>query len=271
MDTIWLELKQKLTTKLHLNNQLIMNFLSQYYNQTENGDGQNRLSVSDDQGSAFAKQVAGDFNPIHDKGSKRFCVPGDLLFALALNEYGLHQKMEFKFLDLVNADAPLFYPTLDEGFSGGDVSNPSSRLVIGERDRPMLEVNYAGQRSTKASQIESMVKRYVAFSGQNFPDILVPLMQQHNVMINPKRPLVIYQSMSFEFERLDFDMVDIALGETSLDVDGKRGRTQLHFSLKSGDEIIGHGSKHLVMSGMREYDEETVRQMCDDYLAGKNA
>lgn len=248
-----------------------MNFLSQYYNRTLAANDNPCLTVSDEQGSAFAKQIAGDFNPIHDTGSKRFCVPGDLLFALALNEYGLYQKMEFKFLDLVNADAPLYYPKLDESSNLEQVSTPETLCVIGERDRPMLEIGYHGLRSTKPSQVESMIKHYVAFSGQNFPDILVPLMQQHNVMINPKRPLVIYQSMSFEFEQLDFDAVDIALGETSLEVDGKRGRAQLHFSLNNGEQKIGYGSKHLVMSGMREYDDQAVGQMCDDYLAAKQA
>lgn len=248
-----------------------MNFLTPYYTRAVDANRKSYLSVSDEQGSAFAKQVAGDFNPIHDSGSKRFCVPGDLLFALALNEYGLYQKMEFRFLDLVNADASLYYPKLVELNNSAGASMPSTLRVLGDRDRPMLELSYNGERSTDASQIESMIKRYVAFSGQNFPDILVPLMQQHNVMINPKRPLVIYQSMSFEFEQLDFEVVDIALGETSMAVDGKRGQAQLHFSLSNGSQKIGYGSKHLVMSGMREYDERTVRQMCDDYLAGKQA
>jgi len=248
-----------------------MNFLSQYYDRIGSDAATSRLSVSDKQGSAFAKHVAGDFNPIHDPGSKRFCVPGDLLFALALNEYGLYQNMEFRFLDLVNANAPLFYPQLPGNDSLSEVTKPRTLQVIGDRERPMLETTYSGARSINASQIESMVRRYVAFSGQNFPDILVPLMQQHNVMINPKRPLVIYQSMSFEFEHIDFETVDISLGETSLEVDGKRGRAQLDFSLNSDGQKIGYGSKNIVMSGMREYDEKTVRQMCDDYIAGKNA
>ena len=38
-----------------------------------------RLSFTRQQASDFAKSVAGDFNPIHDIDSKRFCVPGDLL------------------------------------------------------------------------------------------------------------------------------------------------------------------------------------------------
>ena len=63
------------------------------------------------------------------------------------------------------------------------------------------------KRSTEAAfdqtMIEQLVRSYVLFSGQNFPYILVPLMAEHNVMINPARPLAIYQSMSLHLDRLD--------------------------------------------------------------------
>ena len=39
------------------------------------------FSFTRKQASDFAKQVASDFNPIHDEDAKRFCVPGDLLFS----------------------------------------------------------------------------------------------------------------------------------------------------------------------------------------------
>ena len=38
------------------------------------------VRVSRQQASDFAKNIADDFNPIHDVQTKRFCVPGDLLF-----------------------------------------------------------------------------------------------------------------------------------------------------------------------------------------------
>ena len=44
----------------------------------------NTIVVSAEQGSDFAKNISNDFNPIHDPLNKRFCVPGDLLFALAV-------------------------------------------------------------------------------------------------------------------------------------------------------------------------------------------
>ncbi len=76
-----------------------MNFLSPFYQRTSDG----HITVAAEQGSSFAKQVAGDYNPIHDPESRRFCVPGDLLFSLALGEYGLHKNMSFRFKELVSA------------------------------------------------------------------------------------------------------------------------------------------------------------------------
>ena len=179
-----------------------MKFLSQYY-QSHND---NELAISAEQASAFAKQVAGDFNPIHDPGSRRFCVPGDLLFAIALDKYGLNSSMAFQFLNLVAADSVLAYPLASQE-QKVDVSN--------DKGKPVLGLQYSGQCTKESNKLEQVLRQYVQFSGQNFPHILVPLMEQHNVMINPKRPLVIYESMSFEFTSLDFEELTITLGETA--------------------------------------------------------
>ena len=239
-----------------------MDFLDQYFNRTE----ENQVIVSGEQGSDFAKQIATDFNPIHDADAKRFCVPGDLLFALALREYGLHKTMTFNFLDLVSADTPLSYPK--QGYrtaSSGEVE----LQVVNNNDKPVLGVHYHGGSTNEASQIEALLRNYVAFSGQNFPHILVPLMKQHDVMINPKRPLVIYQSMSFEFSQIDFSELDITLEETELKVNGKRGDAKLFFSIMSNGQDIGSGIKTLVLSGLREYDEIGVQDMVTRYLDRK--
>ena len=68
------------------------------------------IQVSRQQASNFAKQIADDFNPIHDVEAKRFCVPGDLLFALALSKYGLSQRMSFTFSDMVGDGIALQFP-----------------------------------------------------------------------------------------------------------------------------------------------------------------
>ena len=238
-----------------------MNFLDPFYTQSQ----ETMISISAEQGSAFAKQVAGDFNPIHHIDSKRFCVPGDLLFAIALSKYGLHKNMAFDFLGLVNADTPLTFPILAK-----DAAQARFQ-VVNEKDRAVLGGEFSGGATHRAEKIEQLIKSYVAFSGHNFPHILVPLMEQHQVMINPARPLVIYQSMSFELETLEFDQLELSLEATSLDVDGKRGNAKLSYSLKDKGELIGRGRKKLVLSGLREYEQVSIQKMCDQYEASKEA
>lgn len=237
-----------------------MNFLQNFYSESA-GQG---VQISAAQGSTFAKTIAGDFNPIHDADSKRFCVPGDLLFAIALGRYGLHQRMYFGFLDLLAADKPVVYPQME-------TAGISQLEVVNDNGKPVLEVGCGGDVSKSPTQIEQMLRNYVAFSGQNFPHILVPLMREHQVMINPRRPLVIYESMAFEFTELEFEQLEIKLEDTSLAVNGRRGNAELHFSLNNGAQQIGSGIKKLVLSGLREYDEAAVQQLCDAYFASKEA
>ncbi len=53
--------------------------LNKYYSESDTG-----IQFTREQASNFAKFVAGDFNPLHDPENKMFCVPGDLLFSVAL-------------------------------------------------------------------------------------------------------------------------------------------------------------------------------------------
>ncbi len=236
-----------------------MKFLDHFHDRTEQG----QITIGAQQGSEFAKNIAGDFNPIHDAESKRFCVPGDLLFALALKEYGLHQSMAFRFLDLVAADTPLNYPAW--------VAGDNELQVLNSKDKAVLGVQYDGESSDDEHGIEQLLKNYVAFSGQNFPHILVPLMQRHHVMINPKRPLVIYQSMAFTLDELSFDGLEITLRKTELNTKGKRADANLYFSISSSTGEIGSGIKTLVLSGLREYDEQAVEHLTEAYFLNKKA
>lgn len=225
-------------------------FLNEFFDQR--GD---QISISGSQGSCFAKQIANDFNPIHNVDSRRFCVPGDLLFAIALQQYGLHESMHFSFRELVKADSQLTFPE----------DLPSEIKVRNQRDKTVLELKLSGASVKDGDLAEQLIRNYVSFSGQNFPHILVPLMKQHQVMINPKRPLVIYEKMSIQFDTIVFENLNIELTETNLSVDGKRGDAELHFSIEDNDKKIGSGVKILVLSGLREYEQASVDQMCDDY------
>lgn len=227
-------------------------FLDSFYNQNAAD-----LTISAEQGSRFAKAVSNDFNPIHDADSKRFCVPGDLLFAISLQRYGLSQEMSFTFSGMVSADTGLLFPEAPgEEFE-----------IIDGRNKCYLQV----QRSTEAvfdqDMIEQLVRSYVLFSGQNFPYILVPLMAQHNVMINPARPLAIYQSMSLHLDRLDLTQPSVELADTQMVVDGKRGDVELQFRLMDGGKLVGCGVKKIILSGLREYQQAAVDGMIADYKA----
>jgi len=236
-----------------------MNFLSQFYSVL---DKQN-ISIAAPQGSDFAKNIADDFNPIHDIDSKRFCVPGDLLFSIALQQYGLHQNMTFSFRELIKADTPLTYPRHSPA--------PAIVDVLCDRSKQVLSIDYSGAALNDNDKIEQLIRSYVVFSGQNFPHILVPLMKQHNVMINPARPLVIYESMSLSFDSLDFQRLNIELSNTKLEVLGKRGNCTLHFDIYDQGRKIGTGLKRLVLSGLREYQQDAIDSMCEAYFDSKSA
>ena len=213
------------------------------------------IQVSAEQASQFAKGVSDDFNPIHDPDSRRFCVPGDLLFALVLSKYGLSQTMSFRFSGMVGALTPLAFPDSDAPY-----------LVIeNDKNKEFLNIERSGEINKAPGLIEAMIKNYVVFSGHNFPDILVPLMAEKNVMINPGRPLVIYEGMSFKLDHLDFSHPELELSKSTLQVSGKRGDAQLHFNITDAGRPVGTGLKRLVLSGLREYEEAAMQEMCDLY------
>ena len=216
----------------------------------------NTVIISAEQGSSFAKSVSNDFNPIHDVDSKRFCVPGDLLFALVLQRYGLSQEMSFNFSGMVSADTELLFPEAPgESFE-----------ILDSRGKCYLQVNRSGESTHDLAVIEQLVRNYVFFSGQNFPYILQPLMAEHNVMINPQRPLAIYHAMSLHFDTLALTQPKVELAETSLDVNGKRGDGEFKFRLMNGDDVVGSGAKKVILSGLREYEQDAMDKMVADYL-----
>jgi hypothetical protein len=224
-------------------------------------DDNGSIHISAEQASHFAKDVAGDFNPIHDPDSKRFCVPGDLLFSLVLAKYGLSQKMHFDFAGMVGDGKTLLFPPSD-----------AARFAIqDDQGKTYLEVEREGAISHDEAQITTLVRDYVAFSGRNFPHILVPLMAEHRVMINPDRPLVIYESMSFDLTTLDFQQPALEQTGSSLDVQGKRGTAQLHFAIRADGKTVGTGFKQLILSGLREYQADTMQQVVDEYEDRKAA
>jgi len=217
------------------------------------------VSFTEQRASDFAKAIAGDFNPIHDPGGKRFCVPGDLLFAVILLRFGVAENTEIHFAGLLTADNTLSLPpSVDE-----------SQMIKDNRERDVLNVLMSGTRYTDYQLINNIATAYVRFSGKTFPDILVPLMRESNVMINPQRPLVIYKDMSISLNsdttEIDSTNIELNLDHADLIPDGRKGSVTLTFRIDANGQKIGEGRKNMLLSGLREFDEDAMRGVVDEY------
>jgi len=231
-------------------------FLAPYFSQDNN-----QFQFTRQQASHFAKKVAGDFNPIHDEDNKRFCVPGDLLFAVLLSKEGVSQKMRFDFSGMVNDGVALSIENKCEKESA----------VVDEKSKEYLHMSREGEVNRNPEFIEHVVTSYVQFSGMNFPHIMVPLMEEQQMMINCQRPLVIYESMEVEFSRLDLTHPEVEFSGATFDVDGKRGLVTLNFTFKEDGQIVGKGLKRMVASGLKPYDQEAVDDLVERFHARKEA
>ncbi|MEM5528645.1 DUF3581 family protein [Gammaproteobacteria bacterium AS21] len=232
--------------------------LSDYYHTTDNGS----FSFTRENGSQFAKCIAGDFNPLHDVQAKKFCIPGDLLFALSLAKLGVSKNMQFSFKGMIAQDVLLNFECTDE----------ENIAVVDQDKKEYLSINCSGEKSSDIALATSLAKSYVEFSGLTFPHILVPLMAKKNAMINPARPLVIYQSMSINLNTLDFTDSTLEIEDVRLDVEGKRGSACLKFNFRDDQQrIVGKGEKIMTLSGLREFNEETMQQLVIEYDQRKQA
>ena len=238
-------------------------------------DDNGSVSFDEADASTFAKRVAGDFNPIHDPGSKRFCVPGDLLFSVLLHRYGAANTTHVVFSGMLDGATKMILPELVDG----------SVHVSDGRERDLLSFFLTGDRLSNAEFLATLSEQYVKFSGQTFPDILVPLMKTANVMINPTRPLVIYKDMSLAFKDAAFSLfkecstdgqmqelreslgnrLSLELSDTNINVDGRKGLVRLAFDIHVDGVCIGGGEKNMVLSGLREFEEPAMQAIVEQY------
>ncbi|MFW5970220.1 MAG: DUF3581 family protein [Halofilum sp. (in: g-proteobacteria)] len=237
----------------------IPDFLEAYY--ASDSDGGVRVSAG--QASAFAKDVAGDYNPLHDVGARRFCVPGDLLCALVLGRYGLSQRMTFAFRDMVGAGEALYLP---------EAESETGSIAVRDTDGGVyLEVERAGSVCHDPRIIERFIRAYAAFSGKTFPHYMIPVLEEHGVMFHPDRPLVIYDGMGFELQTFEFTQPALELADRTLAVDGKRGSATLRFDMHENGHSFGAGWKKLVISGLRDFDAERMRAFVEHFRHRKAA
>lgn len=220
--------------------------LEQYF--TDTGT---TFSFTREQGSGFAKNIAGDINPLHDITAKRFCVPGDLLFAVVLSKGGISQHMRFDFSGMVSDGTQLLIQQLDENDSA----------IQDENDKQYLKIHREGDITTDEELIRHIICQYVEFSGQTYPGIMLPLLAEQNVMLNPDRPLAIYQSMALTLDRLNLDKPTLESSQSTLTVNGKKGSALLQFNLVESGEVVGRGEKSMVIGGMMPYVQSEVDRM----------
>ena len=114
--------------------------------------------------------------------------------------------------------------------------------------------------------IDALTRSYVEFSGHTFPHILVPLLASENVMINPERPVVMYESMSIDLDTLDIAKPTLEVDHNEVVINGKRGEAHLAFNLVEAGEVVGRGKKRMILSGLREYEKQAM----DDIVVNLN-
>ncbi len=141
--------------------------------------------------------------------------------------------------------------------------------ITDDRNKSYLEIERHGDNLSDQDLVLKLARAYVAFSGKNFPYILVPLLSEQGVMLNPKRPLVIYRSMSLFLENFNITEPTLTLTKTTLEVTGKKGLALLNFCINSSGKNVGTGVKKLIVRGLQDYYQDGVDELVNSYMAHK--
>jgi len=230
-------------------------FLNEFYFQKDS-----TFRFTQQQASRFAKTIANDYNKIHDVDNKRFCVPGDLLFAVSLAKFGLSETMKIDFTGMVKNDTDLAFSPLVE----------NKTEIVNTDHKSFMELEMAGQSSHNDNIITKIIKEYVQFSGKNFPDIIVPLMRSENLMFNPARALIMYKSMQINMTRVHVNSIELKFDDAVIEVQGKRATVTFKFGFYEGEDKVGTGQKEMVLSGLIPYEESVMAGVIADYQAAKS-
>ena len=228
--------------------------LQTYYQQANDS-----LQFTREKASHFAKDIAGDFNPIHDVEARRFCVPGDLLFAVLLEQHGLFRNMEIEFAGMVTEQSTV-------------LTNKSPGMIrfIDTQDADFIIARHDEQSCGDKAFVNELSQAYVNFSGQTFPHILVPMMREHDVMINPARPIVMYRRMSLSLDTCGGDNISLAYTGAQFEANGKKGEASLFFDIKAGEDTIGTGMKNMLLSGLRPFEQKAIDDVIAEYDGWKS-
>ena len=213
-----------------------------------------KLTFTNEQGSRFAKKVAGDFNPIHDKDSRYFRVPGDLLFAFVVSQYGLATNTVVSFEKPVTANVALCIPNEINGYYSFNDAD----------EKQYITVDLEGDQ-LKQSCARDLALQFIQFSGEKLLWVLVNLMKRENAMINTRRPLVVYKSICLNLEHDHFEDPHLEYHGATMKIEGKKGEVRLDFVVRAGEIEVGRGSKSLQLRGLRAFDQTAMDKFVDDY------
>ena len=168
--------------------------------------------------------------------------------------------MGFSFSGMVNDEVTLHLPEVQ----AREIS------IYDDNNKKYLDISSNGDTSRDQKLIDSLISNYVKFSGHTFPHVLVPLMKANNVMINASRPLVIYDHMRIALDTLDIGEISLSLADSEFRLYGKRGDVALNFDLSCNGEKVGKGQKKMVLSGLREFDQDKIDELVQIYNQHKN-
>ncbi len=220
----------------------------------------NRYVFSRQQGSDFAKRIAGDFNPLHDIDNSRFCVPGDLLFSVMLSKFGVSKQMTFDFQGMIAGEMPI---SISE--------QPNSIVAENDKQKVVLSVERDGDICRDEQFVEGLIRSYVAFSGKTFPHIIIELMKKEDAMINTRKPMVIYDQMKLSLNSFADTAPEVLLKDCDFAVTGKRGMVTMNFDIQADNQSIGTGEKQIIMSGLRPYAQDDIDYLVDTYNQSRQA
>jgi len=168
--------------------------------------------------------------------------------------------MTFDFQGMVSGGMPIQFTESDKSIAAKN-----------DKDKQVLHVSRDGDITQNSIFVEGLIRAYVAFSGETFPHTIIKLMKEEGMMINTRKPMVIYDQMTLSFERFSESAPQVELQNCHFDVNGKRGMVVMDFDLLADNESIGSGQKQIIMSGLRPYEQSGIDYLVDTYNAGKAA
>ena len=146
-------------------------------------------------------------------------------------------------------------------------NNEGHKSICDLSGNTYLDIEYSGASNHDKLMIEQLVRSYVAFSGDSFPNVFVPLMESKGVMINTVNPLVIYDSMTLQMARVDLQHPRLEAAGAMLEINGKRGKVTLNFVYYDQGQVVGTGEKTMIVSGLRPYDQQAIDALIAEHQA----